>query len=316
MTNKFLDNVKQGKNDFGRYLLSSIMSLGVAEFISVFFLIIFIAFQQFFLGNSIDSVLYTFENYGSDMVTFFISIFLSFSISTIFLFLLLEILHKRNIMSLVNTVEKYDVFGKALSWIKRIRWNRFFKGILIWSIFIIIIETIAYLLYPSDFTFTWDFGNLFSLFILFLIAIPIQVTFEELFFRGYLNQGLSLKIKNPIIIITISSVIFGFAHLFNGTDELSMILHVSSALIVGFIWSIYTLLDSGIELATGAHLANNFFAFVIIGEEGAMDNFGTLFSVKDSDPAGTIIFSTLTLLGFLILLILYKRKEVLELFNN
>lgn len=302
MKNKFLDNVKQGKNNGWRYVLTSVMCFGVSEFVAVFYLIIFIVFQQLFIGDN-----------NSEMIFYFISIFLSFSTSTIFLLVFLEVLHKRNIMSLVNTVEKYDVFGKAKSWIKRIRWNRFFKGFLIWSIFLIIIETVAYLLYPSDFIFTQDLGNFLLLFLLFLIAIPIQVTFEELFFRGYLNQGLSLKIKNPLIILTISSFIFGLAHLLNGDNVLSMGFYVYSAFVVGIIWSIVTLLDNGIEWSTGAHLANNFFAFVIFGGEGSVDNFGTLFSVGDSDPLVGIIFSTVTLFGFLILLIFYKKDKILNL---
>jgi len=302
MSNKFLNNVKHGKNDFWRYLLTSIMSFGVSEFIAIFYLVIFIVFQQVLIGNS-----------DSEMVIYFIIIFFSFSASTIFLLVFLEVAHKRNIMSLINSVEKYDVYGRVRSWKERIRWNRFFKGILIWSIFLIIIETVSYLLYPDDFILNWDLANFFSLFLLFLIAIPIQVSFEELFFRGYLNQGLSLKIKNPIIIITISSLVFGFAHLLNGNDILSMILCVYSAFIVGIIWSIITLLDNGIEWSTGAHLANNFFAFVIIGGEGAIDNFGTLFSVKGSDPIFGIFFSTITLLGFLVILILYKKDKILNL---
>jgi len=302
MTNKFLNNVKQGKNDFWRYLVTSIMSFGVAQFVSVFYLILFVVFQQVLIGTS-----------EFDMTYYFIAIFFSFSISAIFLLLLLDVLHKRNIMSLVNAVEKYDVFGRSISWIKRVRWNKFFKGFLIWSIFIIVVQTVIYIIYPSDFTLNWNFENFLALFILFLIAIPIQVTFEELFFRGYLNQGLSLKIKNPMIIIAISSFVFGLAHLLNGDNVISMISYVYFASVVGLIWSITTLLDNGIEWSTGAHLANNFFAFVIIGGEGSIDNFGTLFSVKDSDPLFGIVFSTVTLFGFLIILILYKKDKILKL---
>jgi hypothetical protein len=93
MSNKFLDNVKQGKNDFWRYLITSIMSFGVAQFVTVFYIIIFIAFQIALVGNL-----------ESEMVNFFIIMFFSFSISSIFLLILLEVLHKRNVMSLVNTV--------------------------------------------------------------------------------------------------------------------------------------------------------------------------------------------------------------------
>ena len=301
MTRKFLDNVKQGKNDLWRYILTILMSFGVSEFVAIFYLIIFMIFQQIFVGEN-----------SSEMVIYFIIIFFSFSISAIFLLLLLDVLHKRNLMSLVNAVDKYDVFGTAISWFKRIRWELFLKGFLIWSIFLIITETVAYLLYPSDFIFSLNLKNFLSLFIVFLITIPIQVTFEELFFRGYLNQGLSLKIKNPIIIITISSFIFGLGHFLNGDSILSMVLCTYSAFIVGIIWSITTLLDNGIEWSTGAHLANNFFAFVIIGGEGSLDNFGTLFSVKDSDPISGIIFSTVTLVIFLIILIIYKKDEILK----
>ena len=314
MTNKFLDNVKQGKNNFWRYILTSVMSFGVAEFIAVFFLMIFIVFQHIFIGSfDLDSVLYAVENYDSNIVTYFIAILFSFSMYAFFLAIFLEIIHKRKVMSLVNTVEKYDVYGRMRTWIERIRWNRFFKGFLIWSLFIIIIEIIAFILYPQDFIFSLNLENFVFLLILFLIAIPIQVTYEELFFRGYLNQGLSLKIKNPFVIITISSLIFGFAHWFNGNDELSIMLHVSSAFIVGIIWSIATLLDNGIEWATGAHLANNFFAFVIVGEYGGEANFGTLVSVVESDPFLSLIFSTITLLGFLIIFLVYNKEKVLKL---
>ena len=301
MRNKFLDNAKHGKNDFWRYLVTSLMSFGVAEFVAAFYLVIFIVFQQVLIGNY------------SDMVVYFIIIFFSFSVFTIFLLIFLEFLHKRNVMSLVNTVEKYDVFGRTKSWVKRIRWNRFFKGFLIWSIFMIIMEAISYIFYPEDFIFNWDLKNFLSLFLLFLIAIPIQVSFEELFFRGYLNQGLSLKIRNPMVVITISSLAFGFAHLLNGEDAISMMFYVYFAFIVGFVWSIYTLLDNGIEWSTGAHLANNFFAFVIIGGEGSVDNFGTLFLIKGTDPVFGIILSTLAFFGFLVALLIFKKDKILNL---
>ena len=302
MTNKFLNNVNTGKNSFWRYAVTSLMSFGVSEFVVIFYFVIFTIIYQLLMGN-----------YGSDMVIYFIIIFFSFAASTIFLLVFLEFLHKRSVMSLVNTEDKYDVFGRSKRWIERIRWKRFFKGFLIWAIFLIIIQTVTFIIYPEDFTFNWDLVNFIYLFILFLIAIPIQVTLEELFFRGYLNQGLSLKIKNPITIITISSIIFGLGHLYQGSEIISITYAFYSAFIVGLIWSIITLLDNGIEWATGAHLANNFFAFVIIGGEESMNNFGTLFSVKGSDPVFDIIFSTVTIVAFLIILIIIKKNQILKL---
>ncbi|MDR2967817.1 MAG: CPBP family intramembrane metalloprotease [Methanobacteriaceae archaeon] len=152
--------------------------------------------------------------------------------------------------------------------------------------------------------------------LLFIIAIPIQVIFEELFFRGYLIQGLSLKIKSPILIILISSIIFSLGHIFNGGDNLIfMIQNVSITVIIGIIFCGFTLVDNGIELATGAHLANNFFTFVITSSKGNLGNFNNIIQTVNIDPVLDTIFMIISLLVLSFILFLYKKEDVLKALN-
>ena len=48
-----------------------------------------------------------------------------------------------------------------------------------------------------------------------LILIPIQTSAEELFFRGYVLQGIGLHWKNIWVLSTISGLLFGLPHLLN-----------------------------------------------------------------------------------------------------
>lgn len=73
--------------------------------------------------------------------------------------------------------------------------------------------SISYILNPGVLYFNPDLSNFALILILFFLLIPIQVLFEKLFFRGYLNQGLALKIKSPVIVILISFLIFLLGHM-------------------------------------------------------------------------------------------------------
>ncbi len=314
MSNKFLNNVQEGENSWWRYLLTILLTWGLSNIISGFFLAILLIFYMFSSGNlSVDFLMQLVNNLESDPILLFSSIFISFSLSLVFFIISMKAFHKRTMMSLVNVSEKYDVYGKSISWIKRVRWNKLLKGAGIWLAFLLILEVISYISNPNDFAFNFNDG-IYLMVLLFIIAIPIQVTFEELFFRGYLNQAISIKIKNPIIIILISSVIFSLGHIFNGGDNLIyMIQNVSITFIVGMIFSVATLVTEGIELAIGAHLINNFFSFIIHTSEGSLGGLDTVVqSSASTDPWLELLFTIFAFLIFSLIMFLYKKEKILK----
>jgi len=318
MINRFLNNVNNGKNDWWRYLISIILTWIVSNFIGVFVLGFLVAVYFISIGTfDVNAMMDLINSYDYNIVFFFIMIFITISFSLIFLFISLKFIHKRDFMSIVNFSGKYDEFsGKTISWIKRIRWKLMLKGALIWLAFILVPFTIGVILEPENLIINFNIENLYLIIALFLLAIPIQVLFEELFFRGYLNQGLSLLTKKPLPIILASSIVFSIGHIFNGgADPVFMATNVIMTLFVGIILSVATLVTNGIEWAVGAHFANNFFAFLISSSEGSIGTFETIVQTKTpTDPLLDLIFSTIFFVIFMVILFFYKKDKILKVF--
>jgi len=317
MTKLFLDNGKEGKNDWWRYLFTALSSWILSNVIAMPLFTFIIVFYFIFSGNfDINAILQSVDNVESNPLFLLLLIFVIFTVSTIIFLICVKFIHKKDLMTLFNTSKGKDISGKSISWIKRIRWNRILKGALIWLIFLSVLTLSLYLYNPNSFIINFNLEHLSMMILLFLLAIPIQVTFEELFFRGYLNQGISLKIKSPLVVILISSLIFSLGHIFNGGENIIfMIQNVSITFIVGIILCMFTLVDNGIELAIGAHLTNNFFAMIIASTEGSLGSFNTIIQTVDSDPMTELLFSIASLLIFAFILFLYKKEEVLKALN-
>ncbi|MDR2873790.1 MAG: CPBP family intramembrane metalloprotease [Methanobrevibacter sp.] len=303
---EFLNNVREGENGWKGYTVTILLTMFFNSFTAIYYLFFIIGFY-FILTN----IAHVQDNF-SEGVHYFLTMILSFGISYLFLILSANAFHKRDFISLVNVSEKYNFRGNLLKWYQRIRWNKFFKGMGVWLVYMIITLFVPCIIDPSKFVFNPNLSQFIILLVLVLITIPIQASFEEVFFRGYLNQGLSLKIKKPIKVIIISSIIFGLGHIINGGFVLeSMILNTLSAFLFGIICSLTTLLYGGVEFSSGAHIINNILAFTMIGYADSPDNFGSL--IIQTSPLNynfELIWAIVPTIIFLILLINYKWNEI------
>lgn len=289
MSNLFLKNGEKGKNNWWRYLITILLSWVVSVIISILLF----------------SLITTSPDINSNPLSLYLLVFLQFTLQIILFYISVKFIHKKNLMSLVNTLKGKDIGEKPISWIKRIRWNRFLKGILIWFVFIFVSQLITYIIVPDSYSFNFNIENLAIITLLFIGIFTIQVTFEELFFRGYIPQAISLKIKSPIVIILISSLIFCIGHLLNGGNDLVLVLlNVFTLFLYGIMWNIFTLVENGLELAIGAHLANNFFGIVISPLINNSSNYMTM-----------IIVYIVVFLIFFIAYFLFKKEEVLKALN-
>jgi len=315
MSNEFLDNANKGKNNWWRYLITFISSLGLGQFLGPLLLILIIGLLT--ILGIYDGSSFKFTAVQSNISLMLIVIFFSFSISLIIFYLFVKFLHKKDLMSFVNASKGKDIAGKSISWIKRIRWNRFLKGMVLWFVFLTIFELILFISNPDAFTFNFNIGFISVIILLFIIVFPVQVTFEELLFRGYLLQSLSLKIKSPIIIILLSSLIFCIGHVLNtGSDVPLMIVNVSVTFLLGVLFCGFTLLDNGIELASGAHLVNNMIAFSISFSDVKLNNPSTLIQIVGFDPMIYALLLAISIIILGIILFFYKKEDVLKLLKN
>ncbi len=95
-------------------------------------------------------------------------------------------------------------------------------------------------------------------------SFRFNLDLEEYLFRGYLMQGFAKLTRNRWLPLILTSVIFGMLHVFNPEiDKLGMGL-LFYYIGTGFFFGIMTLMDDGIELALGFHIANNLITALLV----------------------------------------------------
>jgi membrane protease YdiL (CAAX protease family) len=168
------------------------------------------------------------------------------------------------------------------------------------------------ILYPGRYDLSLDPGK-FIIYALFaLLLIPIQASCEELFFRGYLMQGLGLRIRGIVILPVVSGLIFGLLHLAN--PEMSVLsgawMLAVSYFIVGFFAALITLLDGGLELALGLHAANNLYTALVANTTISALASESIFKVKEIDPLyGLISLSIGLVIFYLLAFLIFPRED-------
>jgi membrane protease YdiL (CAAX protease family) len=114
--------------------------------------------------------------------------------------------------------------------------------------------------------------------------VPLQTSFEEYLFRGYLMQGLGVLSKSRWVPLFITSIAFGLLHIANPEIEKIGYILLIHYIGTGFLLGIMTLMDEGLELALGFHAANNLIASLLLTADWTA--FQTNSILKDvSDPS-------------------------------
>ena len=145
--------------------------------------------------------------------------------------------------------------------------------------------------------------------LLALALTPIQTTAEEVFFGGYLVQGASLITSNFLFLAVASGVLFMLPHLANpGLDSGSLLValyHLGFGAFLAWI----SLKDGTLELAIGAHAANNLFGAIVLGFEGSALGTPSLFLTDRFVPAFSLIqFLATAALFYVVVFGLFKRR--------
>lgn len=195
---------------------------------------------------------------------------LPFVVSFFALVLIMKPLHGRSFKSLINGT--YNV-----------RKFRIVMGFCLWGVIIAFATIVDYYLNISDYHVRFDLNKLLPLLIVSMLLLPFQTFYEELFVRGYLAQGIGVLTRNRILVLIIPSLLFALLHGLNPeVYKHGFLLMMANYLSVGLIFAIVSILDDGIELAMGAHAANNIFISVFVTtESSALQTDALLLSLND-----------------------------------
>lgn len=192
---------------------------------------------------------------------------------------------------------------------KKIDWKRFFFSFFIWGGITISFILIDYVINPQNYVLNFEFKSFLFLFLISTLLIPFQAGFEEYFFRGYLMQGIGIFVKNRWFPLLFSSIAFGLMHIANPEiDKLgySLLIYYIGT---GFFLGIITLMDEGLELALGFHIANNLFSALLITSDWGVFQTPSIFrDISEPSLYENILYPLLVFFPLLILIMAKKYK--------
>jgi len=202
----------------------------------------------------------------------FLLMILMFGFAMFGLYLVIRFVHQKELLSYITTKARVD-FRKILF------------GFGLWMIISVLLEAISYILSPETYTFRWIPESFIPLLLISLVFLPVQTSFEEFFFRGYIMQGIAFFAKNKWLPILLSSIFFGFVH---GTNpevaKYGFWTMQMYYIVAGLFLALITVLDDGLELALGVHAATNIFGATLFTYEGSVLQTDSLFISNEVKP--------------------------------
>jgi hypothetical protein len=300
----FLTAPFSGKNAFWRYFVGVIIPFLAANFIGA------LPLAAVIIINSLDGAavpqkggMPDFEAMGIDLNVGFVLTVVPFLLGLLAIILLIKPLHNRKFMTVVNGGRK-------------VRWGRMLFAALVW-----IVVSSLWMLYalrsdPGNFRLNNSSNSLIILAVLALTLIPFQAAFEEILFRGYLMQGFAVMARNRWVPILFTSVLFGLMHGLNPeVQRYGFLTMMPQYIFFGLVFAVVTMFDDGIELAIGAHAANNIFLSILITHDDMALQTPAMYEQIGIYPwkefGGLVIQS---LIFIVILAIVFRWKDVRKLF--
>lgn len=240
-SSNYIAQAHKGELGYWKYLIPSVLFFGLM-IISVLTALILDIDQAKIIKEQIAQV-------GANMT--FVNSILPLSIFCLLLLLYVKYVHKQSILSLTTTRPKID-------------WSRVAFSFGVVTLFISGITAIDYLLNPDSYVLNFEASKFFILLILAIILIPLQTSFEEYMFRGYLMQGIGSYFKSRLLALLLTSILFGLLHIANPEVGKVGYIILISYVGTGFLFGIMTLMDEGLELALGYHAANNLVTVLLL----------------------------------------------------
>jgi hypothetical protein len=286
----FFENANKGINHFAYYVIGVILTL-IGYFIgqTPLLLVSMYAIDKYDLGTEALQEFektVNFELLNIDKNLGFLILISMFIFGTLGLWVALKV-QRKSFLHIITPKSTIDL-------------GRVFFGFIFWLGLGILGELISYGMQPNDYIFQFTGSSFFILVLIAIFLLPIQTSFEEFFFRGYIMQGLSNLMKNKLLVILITSILFAALH---GTNpevkEYGMGIMMTYYIIAGAFLAVIVVMDGRLELALGVHAATNFFGSVLVSYEGSVLQTDSLFKTSKISPALMTISFTLTALIFL-----------------
>ncbi|HRJ54208.1 MAG TPA: CPBP family intramembrane metalloprotease [Candidatus Thiothrix moscowensis] len=298
MTTPFLSLASLGKNHWWRYLASVFIIFIFWQILGGIPLGIMVVMLLGDENPATDVNLETLEFTGIDPLWPYLAI--NFTLLGMLAGLLLSVrfLHQRSILSLVTPLTNLN-------------WQLLLKGFTVYFLLTALATFAESLFRPVEYEMTFDFEQFIIFLPLALIITPLQAAAEELLFRGYLMQGISMLTRIIAVPVIGSSLVFMLAHFSNPemqADETALLplLYFLLALFLAII----TVKSNSLELAIGVHAANNLFAVLVMNYANSALPAPSIFTASEIDPLASLISFVLIAAAFYAIVFARQPQEV------
>lgn len=255
---RYLALVHQGRNEWWRY------ALAIALILFCWLLLGYVPYFWLVTSGYINTL------------TVYLAVNFSILMMLAGLALAMRFLHRRPLMTLVSPD-------------RRVAWSRIAQGAAAWSAIGLIAALVEHMLYPDRYYLSFDAPEFFVFAAIALVLTPIQTTTEELLFRGYVMQALSLVMRRPGAIAVASAVVFTLPHLMNPEMRHGGPLLAAAYFTIGLLLAVVTLRDGRLELAIGVHAANNLMLALVANYEGSALTSESIFTARELDPTYSFV---------------------------
>ena len=245
----FIENVLKVKNEAWRYVIGFFIIFFITQLGSIPFTVAILSKIGLDGGSNVDlkSMMTVLEN--SNLTLFYA--LLPYVFGFFGIILVIKTLHNQSLLLLTTTRKKID-------------FNRIAISFLIAGFIIFFTVTISYLISPNEYLFNFKLDTFLILLIITILFMPLQASFEEYLFRGYLMQGFGGVFGNRWMPLLITSLFFGLLHFWNPeVSELGTIF-LFHYVVTGLFLGLMTIMDDGMELSLGFHAGNNVLISLLI----------------------------------------------------
>ncbi len=269
-TSPFLAVARQGKNEWWRYVAGVVF--------------IFICWMGGQVIIAVPLVLREPDPARADLLLLAL-LLLGFAPGLVAVALVVRFLHGRPFRTLITPYE-------------RVGWKRVAAGFVGWFVIAAASGLIEAVLHPGRYQPNPEPLTVLPFLVVAALLIPVQAGTEELIYRGYLLQGMGLLFRHPVVLSVLNGSLFALPHATNPEVTAGFVKVMLVYLLAGCFWAFITLRSGTLELALGAHVANNFFTAVVANFQETAIPSRSFFTITEIDAnyqlvsliIGTVVF--------------------------
>lgn len=293
----FISLAKTGKNGVGRYLASLLIIFIFWQVIGALPL----GFVSYGMAENVNEFLNEADasNWAGLYLNKNLYLFLMlipFAFGLLGLYIAITQIHKRSFSSLVYSKGPFD-------------FSRMTFAFLLWGSIASAMTFLEILSEQHLYEYQLEWLDFIPLLVISFSLITIQSGFEEVFFRGYLLQGIALISKHRWVPYVVISILFGLMHGMNPeVQKLGPLMYIYY-IGTGFFFGTIVMMDNRLELVIGLHAINNIISAVFVTADWSVLQTHSLFRYTGEPELTWMSFSPLFITYPLVLFILSKKYK-------